>query len=305
MGHAHGKIILLGEHAVVYGNPAIAIPFVSATIDAVLSKGTPMMVDTPLFRGPLREAPEWLDPFKELISALNRHFDTSALTLSINSTIPIAAGFGSSAAMAAAIVREYYRYFGEELSAHTLRRWIHMAETKAHGTPSGIDAHATTHDHPFLFTPPADFAPLTMPTQGILIISHSNEQGHTKTAVEMVREQLSNDQCKQCIETITRATNIALEALKRGDLQRLGRCLTDAHKALSQLKLTTSTVEARIDEAMRAGALGAKMSGGGLGGAVIALAPTPVIAQRIKDAWETHTNDVFIMDLKEEFHAQR
>ncbi len=305
MSRAHGKVILIGEHAVVYNKPAIALPLVSATVHTTLTPHDIMMIESPLYTGEMREAPQMLSPLTELVHALRSYFQRGPYTITIHSTIPLRAGFGSSAAIAASIIRAFYEDHAVTLSNHALYQWLHMSETMAHGTPSGIDAYAVTNDHPFEFIKDDTPKPLNLPAKGHLVITHSGEQGQTKKAVQMVREKLENNKGKANIDTIETATQDAKAALKRGDLHAMGHSLNAAHACLDDLGLCTNEVNIRVDAAREAGALGAKMSGGGLGGAVIALAENEQIAGDIVNVFKQWTDDVFTLNFKEDFYAER
>ncbi|MFW5893403.1 MAG: mevalonate kinase, partial [Bacillota bacterium] len=107
-GHAHGKIILVGEHSVVYGHPAIAMPFEAGRVTCRLEKGGDDWLVSHFHEGPLESAPSLFDPIKTLILTLQKHLGIGPFIHEIKSEIPVGAGLGSSAAIAAAVIRAYY-----------------------------------------------------------------------------------------------------------------------------------------------------------------------------------------------------
>lgn len=287
-GRAHGKAILLGEHAVVYGAPAVAVPLpaLSCTITATLStepsggpghyRHTPFAIPV---AGAAAPAPGVLPHGLCLLidTALRTagRLDVPAVDLLVESDIPLGRGLGSSAACARALAHALDQLLRLRLSAADVFEYIQIAETVTHGRASGIDALATGATRPVLLV---DGHPTTPPVgaQTWIVVADSGSLGHTQQAVGMLRAAFDAHPLRReyFLDRSQSLTRRALHALEQGWLDRLGRHLSDCHALLAELQLTTDRVDALVDAALAHGALGAKMTGGGLGGCVLALTDT-------------------------------
>ena len=281
MGAAHGKVILMGEHAVVYDYPAIALPVPAV---AIRVRVTPTQhqadyLSCRYYKGPLADAPQELQNVQAAIGLAQEHCapknQDSAIHIRIDSDIPQERGMGSSAAVAVALVRALADYYGVSLNQEVLHYMVNKAEVLAHGAPSGLDTLMTSTTQPALYrkglTPQA---------------FQMNLGGQTKLAVAQVA-QLAQDRPDQVMKTmaaIGECTIQAQQAIRQGDLVALGRLMTYNHYYLNQLKVSTPELDNIVKSAWLAGALGAKLTGGGLGGCVIALASQAQQAEAISQA---------------------
>ncbi len=275
-GRAHGKAILMGEHAVVYGFPAIALPLLPVTVDATVQLSIDAdWLDCAYYRGPLAKAPSELGGLRVLIEESRRALGSPSrgTTVHIDSMIPPEYGLGSSAAVAVAIVRAMYDLFHQTLAAKELASLVHVAEVHAHGSPSGIDAWAASVDSALWFVPgqPPDPLPLSRPL--FLVVAGSDTPGNTRDAVRRVKEsQARFGVGAGPIARIGELTRAARPALVRGDYGFLGALMTEAHRELNALHVATDHLNRLVSTALRDGALGAKLTGGGGGGSMMALA---------------------------------
>jgi len=159
---APGKIILCGEHAVVYGRPAIALPLADLRARVVVEPGdagSGITIDAPDLerRWTLASAPD--HPLSALIVSVLDHLSRGAqsdvpapaLQIHITSTIPIAEGMGSGAAVATALVRALATHLGHELPAEAVSTLVYTSERRFHGTPSGIDNTVIAFERPIWF----------------------------------------------------------------------------------------------------------------------------------------------------------
>jgi mevalonate kinase len=269
-GEASGKAILVGEHFVVHGAPALAIP-VHARVSVRIRTGS----------GEVRGTPIAVAGLAAMCAALG--LDRGAVDLEVGGELPLGAGLGGSAALAAA----FGRALGVEASG--LAAFVHRLERIAHGRPSGLDGMTVTSGLP-IWLPPRTSADEAReaelgravdaemlrirPDEVPLWVAVVPRTGSTKEAVAQVaawRERSPRD-FETLMEKATGEAFAAREALSGGRWQELGALFDSAHTSLDSLGLVTPPVQALVDAARAAGAYGAKMSGAGLGGAVIAIA---------------------------------
>ena len=281
VGAASGKTILFGEHSVVYGRPAIAVPVRALRATArVERRGSRTRIDSALYRGPLDRAPERLGVTSAAITETLAHLarrglDTSIpLTVSITSDIPAERGLGSSAAVAAAVVTGVADAWGVQLAADEAHALIQAAEGRAHGTPSGLDARAVRAHGPIAFRG-GSVEHLPLGADLHLVIADSGVRGRTRLAVAEVAVRRDRDRVGTDL-LISRLGDLAesgREALALGDLALVGRAMDDAHETLDALGVGEPALDRLTSAARAAGAYGAKLTGGGMGGCIIALAP--------------------------------
>ncbi len=279
---APGKAILFGEHAVVYKRPAIAVPVTQIEARAVI---TPLPSEQP---GTIRlESPEVdLDttlaslpgehPMNVLFEQIKQHLRIShfpAMHIYIASTIPVAAGLGSGAAVSVAIIRAVSEYLGKPLPEKEVCQLAYQAEKVYHGTPSGIDNTVITYAQPIYFVSGQPFDLLQVFESFTLVIADSGEKSPTAKIVNNVRHQWVEDtvRVEGIFDTITKIVNQAREKIEEGPLKDLGPLMTANHSYLQELGVSTRKLDFLVDTAIKAGARGAKLSGAGGGGNMIAL----------------------------------
>ncbi|MFI0977735.1 mevalonate kinase [Streptomyces sp. NPDC021093] len=303
-GRAHGKVILLGEHAVVYGAPAIALPVLSAQcrVLAVPAEGSGRGLVS--FRAcqyttsppaSATKAPDIEPPqaFRDMVDAALGAAPTHqvrGVDLYVESNIPPGRGLGSSAACARAVAEALDQLLHLHLSPSAVHQLVQLAETVAHGRASGIDAHATGSPYPLLFRDGLTSTP-TVARRAWVVVADSGTSSSTRRAVEMLGDVFARDPSRRraFIERSRILTEEALDGLATGDLPGVGMLLTDAHCRLSTLGLVTEQVNALVKEAQAAGALGAKMTGGGLGGCAIALCDSAAGAEAVAARLRAHS----------------
>ena len=290
-GKSHAKIILLGEHAVVYNEPAIALPLPDLKMVATITpRSFGQIILAGNYQGSLNEMTEAFEGIRQLINRLLRFFSNPklAFTLKLESNIPLERGMGSSAATAVAIIRAFFALFETELSDRDLQRWANVEEAITHGSPSGIDAATAAHDVPVWFVKGQKPMPISMSLDATLIIADTGVHGQTGLAVSVVREQLLNEpvETQDHLSELGKLSVQAQEFLAANSIEKLGPIMNSAQQHLSALGVSHPYLDALVDAALEAGALGAKLTGGGVGGTMLALASNDANIDAIASALE-------------------
>lgn len=288
---APGKIILIGEHAVVYGRPAIAVPVWETVATATISDSAPGSGCIAIARD-LDQVIHLADAGADEPLALVTRLTLDALQLPANpdwqieitSQIPIASGLGSGAALSAALVKAIYAHVGQPVSPEQVSTLVYESERFYHGTPSGIDNNVIAHGKPIWFVkgePPVPFVPGKPFT---VVIADSGISAPTKETVGDVRRgwEANPAQYAAWFDEIAAIAEAARHAIAAGDAVQLGQLFRKNQAILQKLGVSSTPLERLIDAALTAGALGAKLSGGGQGGNVIALV-TPETAAAVAE----------------------
>lgn len=293
-GKAPGKIILFGEHAVVYGQPAIAIPVTKVKATARVLPNLNIHAGQIHIQAPqvqvdadLSDLPQDHPLAKAVWLTLNKinppHIPS--ITLQISSTIPVSAGMGSGAAVSVAIIRALSAFLGNPLPPSEVSNLAYEVEKLHHGTPSGIDNNVIAHQKPVYFVreEPIQFLRIENPTHWV--IADSGEKTPTRDTVSAVRalHAADVDTYGDVFEKIGEVTKKARLVLSQGDIIALGWLMNKNQRLLEKLNLSTPRLDTLIQAARTAGAEGAKLSGGGRGGNMIALASADKI-EGIKNA---------------------
>lgn len=187
----------------------------------------------------------------------------------IDSAIPEKRGMGSSAAISIAAIRAVFDYYQAELHHDMLEILVNRAEMIAHINPSGLDAKTCLSSHPIRFIKNVGFEELTMDLLAYLVIADTGVYGNTSEAIQVVKNK--GKDALPFLHALGELTQEAEEAIKTKDAVKLGEILTKAHGNLKEIGVSSPEADALVESALEQGALGAKMSGGGLGGCIIAL----------------------------------
>ncbi|WEV54016.1 mevalonate kinase [Leuconostocaceae bacterium ESL0723] len=276
VGTAHAKAILIGDHAVVYNQPAVAIPLPNMNIEATLRAGySGQIIDMSGFHGDLNELGADAEGLRQLIISLLKKFDLdqAPFTLDINSNIPQERGFGASAAVATAITEAFFNFQGQDLPQDQLNYFTGIEENISHGSPSGIDAATVSSNQPVWYQDKMT-EPFDMNLTATLVLADTGVRGQTVRAVRVVKELLET-QYDRTWASITRLGQIAAEVrqdLNQNNPVHLGRMFTMAHHELQSLNVSHPKLDNLVNAALHNGALGAKLTGSGIGGAMFALA---------------------------------
>lgn len=297
IGYAHGKIILMGEHAVVYGEPAVAIPFTAVKIKATVEKNQgKTSIDCLFYKGLVEEMPELLESLHKAIDiSLEKIKKNDWLSIKIESTVPAERGMGSSAAVAVAVTRAIFDYYSRPLMDAELLEIVNEAEKIAHGNPSGLDALMTSSHVPYYYIKNQELSPFDLNLHGVLVVGDTGMTGKTKEAVKDVADKVKaypetygND-----IRALGQLARESLYFLENDMPVELGKHMSAAQELLRKLDVSSTKLDQLITAALSAGALGAKITGGGRGGCMIALGKDKAhgakIAQSLLDAGAAET----------------
>lgn len=298
---APGKIILFGEHAVVYGQPAIAVPVTQVQATARVTANIGGKSGTIDIQAPNIDMNANLNDLRvDHALAAAVHGVTASLgltrvpacTIEINSTIPVASGLGSGAAVSVAIIRALAGLLGQPLSDEKVSALAYEVEKIHHGTPSGIDNTVVTYAKPVYFVKKSP-SPAGTPQarlrreargEGIIetfniakpftvVIGDTGLPSPTKESVGDVRKgwQANPEKYETLFAAAGSITKAARQAIEGGFPERLGPLMNENHELLQEMDVSSPELDLLVKAASDAGALGAKLSGGGRGGNMIAL----------------------------------
>ncbi|MGB7757841.1 MAG: hydroxymethylglutaryl-CoA reductase, degradative [Salinisphaera sp.] len=304
----YGKIIVLGEHSVVYGRHAIAAPIplnVRAEvrpqpeqIDLLIPRwGVEMRFSEP--EGKISSLHESITLIAERLGVADR-----GMRIDVSPRVPRANGLGASAALAVAVIRAMARCFGIKLSEREISNLAFDVEKIAHGTPSGIDNTLATFGRPILFrkdNPAArpEIRDLATARPIPVVIGLSGVATLTAQTVGNVRAawQKSPARYEAIFDQIDGLALAGVDALARGDIAELGDLMNIDHGLLNALQVSSWEIEELVEIARTHGALGAKLTGGGGGGAMIAVAEHDKI-QEVASAMRAAGYNSFITEIR-------
>ncbi len=292
---APGKIILFGEHAVVYGRPALAVPVTQVQATATVSKNSRggVWVEAPNIN--LSSELVNLAPNHPLAAVISSVFSTlgivrpPALTVYIQSTIPVAAGLGSGAAVSVAILRALSSFLGVPLPDERVNKLAFESEKLYHGTPSGIDNTVITYAKPVYFVKGRPIKTFRVGAAFTIVIGDTGISAPTKETVGAVHSLWKADPThwKKIFDRVGEIAWDARQAIERGDGTELGTLMDANHALLQEMTVSSAELDKLIKTAHKFGALGAKLSGGGRGGNMIALVSrekAPALAEALLSA---------------------
>lgn len=294
---ASAKTILFGEHAVVYGEPAIAIPLTKLRTYADLvpnQKEFRIISENTRLNHPYEKLrPE--SGLQKLLSILMETFEFDKLpqgTLTIQSRIPIASGLGSGAALSVAIIRAFCKYYNKSLSNEQINDIAYRVEKIYHGQPSGIDNTTITYEQPIIFSKSDGFTRLKADLNPLnLLIIDSGIRSRTVDVVSSVRTNYEKNE--PFIRQIGVLTGSAIKALECGDQQKIGELMNQNQQLLECIDVSCPELDKWITLARKEGALGAKLTGAGRGGNFLVLAQDSKQAGKLKRLFENHGLRVF------------
>lgn len=301
-GIASGKVILSGEHAAVYGFPAVAVGLDRGVLARV--EPDPAAASTRLRLRDLgmdvgtQDDHDLARALDALLTATNasrrgkRPAKPTPLSIEVFSSLPIGSGLGSSAALGVAIARALDpRATEEEILARTM-----LWERVFHGEPSGLDAIVASRGGCVSFVRGGAPKSIEIAKGAYLCVGLSGRAASTKAVIASVAakraaEPTATTSIFEAIGGIARRMG---DALASGDFDRVGHLMTANHVLLRRLGVSTPSLDRICDLAVQAGALGAKLTGAGGGGCAIALTSTRAAAENVLAAWRRELFAAFV-----------
>ena len=258
-GVSHSKIILMGEHSVVYGYPAIAIPLKNIQMECIVERSR-----VPFFHNEKDTLSTAVHTALKYLSKKNENIKYKVI-----SDIPPKRGMGSSAAVSIAAIRGVLDYFNRKVDSITLEKLVNEAEIIAHNTPSGLDAKTCLSDSAIKFIKNKGFKNIDINLGAYLLIADTGIHGHTRDAIMNIKNM--GNKALPMLEKLGKLTEETEKFIEKKDVVNIGKNMIFAHEELKMLGVSIEKSDILVKTAIAEGAYGAKMSGGGLGGCIIAL----------------------------------
>ena len=288
---ASGKIILFGEHAAVYSRPALAVPVTQIHVDVEVldSPREGIWIDAPGIdlHAELNSLPDNHPVGSVILKVFStlglpspterRVGDEGGLDISIASTIPVAAGLGSGAAVSVALIRALALHLSTPLTDEQVNELAYEIEKLHHGTPSGIDNTVITYQKPVYFIKDKPLETFKVGKPFTIVIGDTGIPAPTKESVGDVRRLRMRDLCnvENIFNEIAQIALIGRRSIESGKPEQLGELMDQNHAYLQALTVSSPELDNLVEAARKAGALGAKLSGSGRGGNMIALVNQP------------------------------
>ena len=303
---APGKIILFGEHAVVYGQPAIAAPVIQVQARAMIMAEPRLPAGSVRIQAPDIGLESWLTdlpgnaPLAMVIDQVFAKIGIDrppALTVRVTSTIPVASGLGSGAAVSVAVIRALADFLGHRLTDEEVCALTYEVEKVHHGTPSGIDNTVIALARPIFFQRRPDgnrIETFKVANPFLIVIGDSGINSPTVHTVGDVRAawQADPERYEHLFAQVGALAQSARHAIEAGAIDLLGPWMDQNHALLAEIGVSSPELERLVSAAHQAGALGAKLSGGGRGGNMIALVTAETaepVCQALRQAGANNT----------------
>ncbi|MEM2141645.1 MAG: mevalonate kinase [Candidatus Thorarchaeota archaeon] len=306
VGSGKGKAILFGEHFVVYGRPALAAGISAETIATVHRTSTPgwkledLRPEVPGYKK--EKADEQTASIDNIIRYMGIDLSEKGIHIQLSGDLVCASGIGASAASCVAIARALNEEFDLNYDDEKINLAAYEGEKGYHGTPSGIDNTASTFGGLVWYQKPTSsdkpvFEVLKLKRPLNLVIAATGLTSSTKAVVDDVRRLAQSDRSwfDNILQQYDRLIVQARDALLELDKKRVGKLMNENHRLLQQLTVSCPELDTLVDTAIRRGAVGAKLTGTGRGGNMIALTDDEKGAQVVAGALrEAGATDVWV-----------
>ena len=278
-----GKAILLGEHSVVYGRHAVAVPVplnIRVNIEDA-DEGVLLMIPSWGVEYRLDKKPEERQSFEKPAALILEEMNLThtGMKIEVFSDIPRGMGLGGSAVMAVSIIKALNHHFQMNLSDEEINKLAYESEKIAHGNPSGIDNTIATYGYPIIYrkSDPILRERLQINKPFDLILAFSKSEGLTAKTVAHVRSQWkeNREMYEGVFDDIDAIVLKGIQAIQNNDIKQLGELMNFNQGLLNTLQVSTPEIERMVHIARDAGSFGAKLTGGGGGGAIISVSDNP------------------------------
>ena len=301
-GTSGAKIILVGEHAVVYGVPAIAVPFNGClTTVEVFKTNEDLTIESRFHNGYLKDGSNTIFGMQQLVYYILDLLEMPkhGLHFKVTSTVEPQRGLGSSAALSVATTRALFNAFNKELSDDELIEHSMYAEKIHHTNPSGLDVLTIVKQKPVWFVRNEGFKVVDINFDGYLLIIDTKMMSQTKLAVEAVLslKQKNPTLINKAFEEIKEVVVNSKKYLENNNIKELANAMKKNQAALETIGVSNATLEKTIADAYEFGILGAKLTGGGMGGCVIGITEDLVTAENIIKEFKLLNIDVWLYRL--------
>ncbi len=292
-GYGFGKVILFGEHFVVYGLPGIAGGIKNTTlaeIEKAPEPGLHVIDNRPSVKGYKEgKASQFKDSLSFIKEAIPQvPWDAQGVTVTLGGDLVAASGVGASAASCAAIARAINDFFGLALSDEQINQIAYEGEKGYHGDPSGLDNTCATYGTLITFRrlPECnEIDKLELDNSCEIVMANTGIPVDTKAVVAGVKErkEAEPEKYSKIFSDYEECYKDALTALKGGDWKKVGQLMSKNQELLRELGVSHPKLEELIEAAMACGAYGAKLTGGGAGGYMVALTPGKELQERVAE----------------------
>lgn len=291
---APGKIILFGEHAVVYRQPAIAVPVMQVKAKAIATAAIGQPSSSIQVTAPDIELDSTLKTLP-IDHAISKAIDLTLneikisnyppFNLRITSSIPLASGLGSGAAVSVALIRVVANFLGQDLSNEIVSQIAYEVEKIHHGTPSGIDNTVVTYAQPVYFIKDQLIQIFQIKEAFTIVIGDTGIKSSTAVSVGNIRKawQAHPDKYEDYFMACGQIAKQARQSIEQGKNDDLGPLMNENHDWLKKMGVSSPELDRLVQAALDSGAAGAKLSGGGIGGNMIALVK-PEDAKQVVEA---------------------
>jgi mevalonate kinase len=295
LGVGFGKVILFNEHFVVYGIPAIASAIgakTTALVERRAGSGVEIKderIETKGYKAEkLAQQKESLD---RMLKFMNIDTEHSAFRITFGGDLIAASGVGASAASCAAIARAFSDELDLNYSDERVNEIAYEGEKGYHGTPSGIDNTAATFGGLIWYR--REGASQLMERMMIkkpieIVMGDTGIVADTRVVVGGVKERKDKEPEKyaRVFKNAEQLVHDARKQLEQFNLERMGTCMNENHALLQQIEVSCDELDALVHLARESGAIGAKMTGTGKGGYMVALTPSKELQERVAEAIE-------------------
>ncbi|MEM2890254.1 MAG: mevalonate kinase [Candidatus Hadarchaeum sp.] len=289
-GKGYGKVILFNEHFVVYGVPSIVSAIEKATVARIeRGEGSGWVLDdrrpaTPGYKEEKQE--QQRDSIERVLRAAGVDLSRNLLKITLEGDLVAASGIGASAASCVALARALSQEFNLSFSDEQINQIAYEGEKAYHGNPSGVDNTAATYGGLLWFIRGKPIERISIKRPVEIVMGNTGLVANTEAAVAGVRERRQKNPVKyeRIFKEAEELAYIARKALVDYDLRTVGMLMDRNHQLLQAIEVSCKELDFLVELARENGAYGAKMTGGGLGGNMVALTPGKDLQERVARA---------------------